>query len=55
MDVLMNDNAMEPFVFVIIPKREEKTYRMNHKDVVRSLLSFFFLFFGCEKSSCLKY
>jgi hypothetical protein len=33
MDILMSDNAMDPFVFAIIPRREEKAYRMNHRDV----------------------
>jgi hypothetical protein len=52
MDVLMNDSTMEPFVFVIIPKREEKNYRKNHQDVVRCLsLSLS----DMKKISCLKH
>jgi len=32
-DILMNDELTEPFVFAITPKREEKKFRRNHEDV----------------------
>lgn len=35
-DIPMNEEAMEPFVFALVPKNEKRQYQKEFSDLVRS-------------------
>ena len=48
-DIPMNDDAMEPFVFALVPKNEKRQYQKDYSDLVR----FHSLTFGCLFIVCI--